>query len=151
MTGATEEPLSRQGRVVRVTVTGICALLLLAGTLFGSDDHFPFGPFRMYAGVNGPDDDAPDPRVEAVDTTGRLVVLNERNTGIRRAEYEGQEASFVNHPERLESLATAYERLNPTAPPVVRVRLVMRWHDIEDSRVVGTWRDELLAEWQRQR
>lgn len=149
MTGAGEPPMSARERTVRVALTAICGVLLLAGTLFGSDDHFPFGPFRMYAGVNGPDDDAPDPRVEAVDANGQVVVFNERNTGIRRAEYEGQEASFVDHPERLMTLATAYERLNPTAPPLVRVKLVMRWHEIEDGRVIGTWRDELLAEWQR--
>lgn len=149
MSEVPERAMSRWARLTRLVITAICGGLLLAGTVFGSDDHFPFGPFRVYAGVNGPDDDAPDPRVEAVDASGRVIALGERNTGIRRAEYEGQEALFVSNPERLTILGTAYERLHPLAPPLVRVQLIMRWHEIENGRVTGTWRDELLAEWRR--
>src|SRR5919202_3379811 len=95
------DTLSRRGRAVRVAVTGIAAALLLAGTLWGQDDDFPFGPFRMFATAPGPDADAPDTRVEGVDITGRTVLLTEANSGLRRAEIEGQERAYVEHPDRL--------------------------------------------------
>ena len=55
----------------------------------------------MYAGINRPDDDAPDTRVEGVDTTGAVVDLGQRATGIRRAEIEGQEQRYRSEPDLL--------------------------------------------------
>ncbi|HYN93316.1 MAG TPA: hypothetical protein VES42_05665 [Pilimelia sp.] len=139
--------LSAPGRAARALVTGLAAALLLAGTVWGSDDHFPFGPFRMYAGVNGPDEPAPDPRVEGVDRTGAVVVLTERNAGVRRAEIEGQQQRYADDPALLRRLADAYARLNPAAAPLIEVRIVMRWHGITDSRPTGTHTEETLARW----
>src|SRR5918993_875082 len=65
--------LSPVGRMVRVVVTVIAGALLLAGTVWGTDDHFPFGPFSMYAGVNPPNEPAPDTRVEGVEPDDRPV------------------------------------------------------------------------------
>ena len=101
----------------------------------------------MYAGINAPDDDAPDTRVEGVDVTAAVVSLNERTTGIRRAEIEGQEARYRAEPWLLSEVAAAYRRRNPDAPALVEVRVVIRWHGIEDSRPTGTWRDEVIATW----
>jgi hypothetical protein len=145
------ETLTRGGRATRLVVTVIGALLLLAGSAWGTDDDFPFGPFSMYAGVNGTNDPAPDTRVVGTDATGVVVFLTERNTGIRRAEIEGQEAAYVADPARLRSLADAYSRLNGSAPPIVKVALIVRWHEIENSRVTGDSRDEVKAVWERPR
>ena len=41
--------LTSRGRMVRVAVAAVGLALLLAGTLWGQDDDFPVGPFRMYA------------------------------------------------------------------------------------------------------
>src|SRR5215216_726816 len=128
------DTLSARGRLARVIVTLVGAALLLAGTAWGSDDDFPFGPFRMFAGVNGPNEDAPDPRVEGLDATGALAPLTERNTGIRRAEIEALQEQYVRDPALLSDVAEAYARHNPLAPRVVEVRLVMRWHEIRGSR-----------------
>jgi hypothetical protein len=141
------DTLSRRGRAVRVAVTGIGAALLLAGTLRGQDDDFPFGPFRMYATAPDPDADAPDTRVEAVDTTGHTVLLTERNTGLRRAEIEGQQQSYVDHPQRLRQVAIAYAAHNPGAAPLRTVRIVIRWAGIEDARPTGTSHDQIVAQW----
>ena len=70
------QTLTATGRLVRVLATVVASTLLLAGTIWGTDDHFPFGPFSMYAGINGPNDPAPDTRVEATDATGRVVVID---------------------------------------------------------------------------
>ncbi len=77
---------------MRTAVTAVLAGLLLAGTVVGDDDDFPFGPFMMYAGRHDPDAQVVSTRVEAVDLAGRVRVVDERSTGMKRAEIEGQVA-----------------------------------------------------------
>ncbi|MEV8505750.1 hypothetical protein AB0368_13100 [Actinoplanes sp. NPDC051475] len=141
------DTLSSRGRAVRVAVTALGAVLLLLGTLWGQDDDFPFGPFRMYSTAPDPDADAPDTRVEGVDTTGRTVVLTEANSGLRRAEIEGQQQAYVEDPGRLRQVAVAYADKSPGAAPLTTVRIVIRWEGIEDARPTGESRDEVIATW----
>lgn len=130
-----------------MAVTALGALLLLLGTFWGQDDDFPFGPFRMYATAPDPNADAPDTRVEGVDTTGRTIVLTEANSGLRRAEIEGQQGAYVDDPGRLSQVAAAYAERSPGAAPLRTVRIVIRWEGIEHSRPTGTSRDETIATW----
>lgn len=51
------ERLSPWGRLVRLLVSVAYLSLLLAGTAFGDDDPFPFGPFRMYSTSTPPNGD----------------------------------------------------------------------------------------------
>ena len=143
------DTLSARGRTVRVVVTALGALLLLTGTLWGQDDDFPFGPFRMYSTAPGADEDAPDTRVEGVDATGRTIVLTEANSGIRRAEFEGQQKQYVDDPPRLRRVAAAYAAHNPGAAPLVVVQIVIRWAGVEDSRPTGTSTDEVVVQWEQ--
>ncbi|PZF96647.1 hypothetical protein [Micromonospora endophytica] len=142
------DTLTSRGRAVRVGVTGLALAVLLAGTIWGEDDHFPFGPFRMYSTSDPPDADARDTRVEGVDRTGALVDLGERATGIRRAEIEGQQARYTADPSLLSEVAEAYTRRHPDAPELTEVRIVVRWHDITDRRPTGRWSDETVVRWQ---
>src|SRR5262245_39283852 len=107
------DKLSPSGRRTRLAVTLLCGALLLGGTLWGSDDWFPFGPFRMYAGVNPPNEPAPDPRIEGVTADGRVIALDEAHTGLRRAEVEGWQDSFVADPPSLRRVLSAYNERNP--------------------------------------
>jgi len=141
--------LSVRGRRIRVVATLIVGALLLAGTLWGTDDDFPFGPFRMYSTAPDPNGDARDTRVEGVDTDGRTVAITEGNSGIRRAEIEGQQQAYVDDPSRLGRVAAAYEEHSPGASPLRSVRIVVRWHSIEDARPTGQSYDEIVAEWTR--
>ena len=141
------DTLSRRGRAVRVAVTAIGAAVLLAGTLWGQDDDFPFGPFRMYATAPDPNADAPDTRVEGVDAAGRTVPLTESNSGLRRAEIEGQQQAYVDHPGRLRHVAIAYAARNPGAAPLKTVRIVIHWVGIEDARPTGTSYEQVVAQW----
>ena len=141
------ETLSTRGRVARVAVTVVGMVLLLAGTFWGLDDDFPFGPFRMYSTAPDPNADAPDTRVEGVDATGRTVVLTEANSGLRRAEIEGQQRAYIDDPSRLRQVAAAYAEKSPEAPPFRTVRIVIRWEGIERSRPTGSSRDEVIATW----
>lgn len=132
-----------------MVATLIAGVLLLAGTLWGTDDDFPFGPFRMYSTAPDPNGDARDTRVEGVDAEGRTVAITEGNSGIRRAEIEGQQQAYVDDPSRLSRVAAAYAEHTPGAAPLSSVRIVVRWHGIEHARPTGTWRDEVVAEWKR--
>ena len=139
--------ISGTGLVVRAVATVLGMCLLLAGTMWGTDDHFPFGPFRMFAGVNGTDEDAPDLRVEGTDVAGRTVLLDQRATGIRRAEVEENRDRYVGEPAGLSVIADAYRRLHPDAARLTEVRIVVRWHEIRASRPTGRYRDETVALW----
>ncbi|WP_405114012.1 hypothetical protein OG559_08330 [Micromonospora sp. NBC_01405] len=120
------ETLTRSGRAVRLGATALGLAMLLAGTAWGSDDHFPFGPFRMYSTSDPPDAPAPDTRVEGVDRTGAVVDLDQDATGIRRAEIEGQQSRYVAEPDRLRQVADAYAERHPDAAGLVEVRIVIR-------------------------
>jgi hypothetical protein len=140
-------PLTSRGRLIRVAVTLLASALLLAGTLWGEDDHFPFGPFKMYASAVDPDAPARDTRVEATDEAGATLLITPANTGIRRAEFEGQLGRFADEPELLATVADAYQRRNPQAPPLREIQIVVRWHEVQDFEVTGAWQDEVVATW----
>ncbi|MFC0529462.1 hypothetical protein [Phytohabitans kaempferiae] len=141
------DTLTTPGRAARLLATVAAGVLLLAGTFWGVDDDFPFGPFRMYSTAPGPDSPAPDTRVEGVDTTGAVVPLTERSTGIRRAEIEGQMQAYEQDPSRLSRVAEAYAARNPNAPALVEVRIVIRYEGVKDSRPTRTHTDETVASW----
>jgi hypothetical protein len=139
--------LTTRGRRARIACTLAGLALLLAGTFWGLDDDFPFGPFRMYSTSPAPDQDARDTRVEGVDATGRTVALTETNTGLRRAEIEGQQQAYEKEPARLARIAAAYLRHAPGAAPLREVRIVIRWYEVKHSRPTGNSRDEVVADW----
>jgi hypothetical protein len=136
-----------RGRPVRWAATLLVGALLLAGSIWGDDDDFPFGPFRMYSSVPDVNAPAPDTRVEATDASGATVPLTETNTGIRRAEIEGQLSRFRQDPALLEVVAAAYARHNPRAAALRQVEIVIRWHDIRDGAPTGAWHDEVVSTW----
>ncbi|MFG2053770.1 hypothetical protein ACGFI9_07025 [Micromonospora sp. NPDC048930] len=142
------ETLTTRGRAIRLGATVLGLALLLAGTVRGTDDDFPFGPFRMYSTSDPPDAPAPDTRVEGVDRTGAVVPLDQDATGIRRAEIEGQQSRYVADPGRLRQVADAYAERHPAAPALVEVRIVIRWYDIQGGRPTGRWTDRTVVAWQ---
>ncbi|WP_446218183.1 hypothetical protein [Micromonospora sp. IBHARD004] len=145
------ETLTTRGRAVRLGVTALGLALLLVGTVRGTDDDFPFGPFRMYSTSDPPDAPAPDTRVEGVDRTGAVVELGQGATGIRRAEIEGQQGRYAADPALLRQVADAYAERHPAAPALVEVRIVIRWYGIRDGRPTGRWTDETAVRWQADR
>ena len=142
------ETLTARGRAVRVGVTLLGLALLLLGTVRGTDDDFPFGPFRMYSTSDPPNAPAPDTRVEGVDRTGAVVPLGQDATGIRRAEIEGQQNRYAADPSLLRTVADAYAERHPDAPDLVEVRIVVRWFDIQGGRPTGRWTDETAVRWE---
>ncbi|WP_446212539.1 hypothetical protein [Micromonospora sp. IBSANI012] len=145
------ETLTPRGRAVRLGATALGLALLLAGTLWGVDDQFPFGPFRMYSTSEPPNAPAPDTRVEGVDRTGAVIALGQDATGIRRAEIEGQQDRYAADPTLLRQVADAYAERHPGAPELVEVRIVIRWYGIHQGRPTGRWTDETTVRWQEAR
>lgn len=141
--------LSARGRRLRALVTLAFAALLLAGTLVGQDDDFPFGPFRMYSTRDDPDGVVRSARVEAVDARGRVLVVPDAATGLRRAEIEGQAGRFVRDPALLGQVSRAHDRLRPRDPPYVQVRVVETAVQLRDSRPTGIRTQTVLATWTR--
>lgn len=139
--------LTDAGRRARVAATVVVALLLLAGTFVGQDDDFPFGPFRMYSTRDDPDGTVISTRVEAVDRTGQVRVVDERSTGLKRAEVEGQVGRFRADPELLGALARAHRRLRPDEPAFTEVRVVEQAYQLRDSRPTGEQRERVVVRW----
>lgn len=138
--------LSPTGRRVRAAGLLVAGVLLLLGTFRGSDDHFPFGPFLMYAGAGPTDGVVAEARLEATTAAGERVQVPEGVSGMRRAELEGQLARFVADPGLLRAVADAQARGRPGEPAYVRVEVVERRHEVRDRRVVGR-ADVVLATW----
>jgi hypothetical protein len=141
--------LSAAGRRARLAVTLVLAVLTLAGTFVGQDDDFPFGPFRMYSTRDDPDGTVVSTRVEAVSPDGRVLVVDERSTGLKRAEVEGQVRRFRDDPTLLAALARAHARLRPDEPPYAEVRVVERRFVLRGSRPTGEATEQVVARWRR--
>jgi len=141
------ETLTRRGRSIRVAVTLVVTAVLLYGTVRGQDDLFPFGPFRMYATADRLNSPVADTRFELVDTTGTVVELTQDNTGIRRAEIEGQLGRFQKDPALLKVVDDAYVSRNPRAPAAVTVRIIVRWDYLKNGTPTGAYRDQTIATW----
>ena len=137
----------RIGRPVRLIVAIVVAALVLYGTVAGQDDLFPFGPFRMYATADKLNSPVADTHFEIVDTSGATIELTEVNTGIRRAEIEGQLGRFQKDPSLLRIIDDAYVTLNPKAPSPVRVQIIIRWYALHDGTETGAYTTQTVATW----
>ncbi|MBW8827314.1 MAG: hypothetical protein JF603_13335 [Acidobacteria bacterium] len=135
-------PSARRRRAVAVTVAG---LALAAGSAWGSDDAFPFGPFHMFATSGRPTGAVRVATLVATDEHGAERELDPADVGLRRAELEGHYRQFRQQPALLAALASAYERrhhehlqalrLEQTVRPVVNGRVQRR----VEHQVVATW------------
>jgi hypothetical protein len=147
-TGAARvERLRGRGLGTRLVATALGIAVLLAGTLFGTDDDFPFGPFRMFATTNEWSEPISIARAEVADATGRTIELTPANSGLRRAEIEGQLDRFRTDPRALSGLADAYRAHNPAAPAPRTVTVLLRHHEISRSGPTGRYTDEVVATW----
>jgi hypothetical protein len=138
--------LSRWGRRARTAAFLAGLALLLAGTAWGEDDHFPFGPFRMYATADDPNGQVHSPTLRAVDVDGTVVHVGEDDIGLRRAEYEGQLSEVVANPDVLGELAGVFARRHPDRPRWVEVQVVQRSYRLVDG-VPGPVSETVLATW----
>ena len=128
-------------------MTAAAAGLLLAGSVWGSDDDFPFGPFRMYAGVNDPNGDVVSSYMQASSAwwqgdPGRRAG---HRTAAGRARGRGRRVR--QRPVVAAALAEAHAELHPDEPPYVAVQVVQLDQHLrhaalaeQTTKVVAQWR-----------
>lgn len=138
--------LTPAGRRRRLSAVLIVSALLLAGTVWGDDDAFPFGPFRMYSTRNDPNAPVISTRAVGVTAAGEEIKLSGGEVGLRRAEFEGQIQRLREHPELLGLLADAFAEDNPEAPELVEVQVVHRRFELSDGQPTGGWTDTVVVE-----
>jgi hypothetical protein len=135
------------GRRARLVTTAVVFGLLLLGTWRGDDDHFPFGPFRMYASTQSLDAPTSWLLLEADTADGQHIALGESDSGLRRAELEGQIGQLSADPSRLVAVATTYARRHPESSPLIVVELVQRSQPMRGGQPVGETTDDVIVRW----
>ena len=139
--------LSRAGRVARLAAALAVLALVLAGTVWGDDDAFPFGPFRMYSTRADPNAPVISTRVVGLTASGEEVRLSGGQVGLRRAEFEGQLPRIMTNPELLGLLAASYAQKHPDAPDLVEVQVVQRRFELSSGQQTGDCDDHVLVEY----
>jgi hypothetical protein len=140
--------MTQTGRRARLGAVAVALALLGYGTAFGSDDHFPFGPFSMFSRRVGNDG-----IVRVALLRGRMEGgVDERlgiaEFGLRRAEIEGQIGELQRDPRLMAALADAWDAHNPGKPRLVEIRLIHLVHELEDGKPVSS-EERVLATWTR--
>ena len=127
-----------KGHGVRLTSSIVVVALLVAGTFWGDDDNFPFGPFRMYSTKQGLDGEVRAMAVEGLTTEGVWVEVPFEDFGLRRADVEGQLGRFERPPlELLDQMESAYLRFHQADEGFRALRLREHTFDIEDGLEAG--------------
>ncbi len=140
--------LSSRGRALRGGATAAALALTLLGTAAGDDDHFPFGPFRMFSTKTSPDGAVRVSLIRGVTVDGAEVRLEMASFGLRRAEFEGQLERIAADPSLLGDLVEARARRRPDARQLREVRLISARWLLEDGRRVG-YTETPVAIWRR--
>ncbi|MDQ3751883.1 MAG: hypothetical protein M3333_03205 [Actinomycetota bacterium] len=139
--------LTRRSRRLRVVATAVVVVALVAGSAAGQDDHFPFGPFRMYAVTTKPTGQTSSLRLEGVIGDAERRILRIAEVGMRRAELQTQLVFYGE--EILPHLASGYRRLHPGKPPVEELRIVYVVHRLEGGATVGDPTSRTALIWRR--
>jgi hypothetical protein len=140
--------LSTTGRSARAVATGAVIGALLVGGFFGDDDHFPFGPMRMYSTTNEVDGPVSSIHLEGTTETGEVVTIKINALGLRPAELDGQIPRFRADPALMGHVLETYEATNPGGYDLTSLRLVRGIHQLEDRKEVS-YDEEVIAQWTR--
>jgi hypothetical protein len=135
-------PAARSARLVGAAVV---LALLLVGAVWGDDDAFPFGPFRMYSTRADPDAAVVSTRVVGLTAAGEEVRLSGGQVGLRRAEFEGQLPRVEAHPELLGLLADSWAAKHPGAEELVEVQVVQRRFELSDGQPTDAYSDTVVV------
>lgn len=141
--------LSVVGRRARMVTAAVVFGLLTVGAFVGQDDHFPFGPFRMYATSSQATGEiavvAFEVKTEGGDWT--LVRPSPGTVGMNVAEFEGQLPRFEEDPDLLAAVAASRAALHPDEPEWTDLRIVRQATVVVDKVPTGEVVETVLAEW----
>ncbi len=137
------------GRRGRLVVAAVVFGLLVVGAFVGSDDHFPLGPFRMYATSSQATGQvavvALQMKTEGSDWT--LVRPSPESVGMNVAEFEGQLPRFEDDPDLLGAVAASRASLHPDEPAWTDLRIIRQSTLVVDKVPTGEVVETVLAEW----
>ncbi len=120
------------------------------GSLWGSDDGWPFAPFRMYATATRLDGTVAKAGFVGVTADGDEILIPAGWLGLRPAEVEGQLLTTRGLPDRkMADLAEAWNESRPDDEQLVRLELHLKGSRLEDGlpversdRVTAVWTAE---------
>lgn len=142
--------LGRTAKSLLATSLLMVSALFLAGTFFGTDAWWPFGPWRMYATSTAPSGPVGSTLIEvrtADATDWRPAPLVPDTVGLNRAEIEGRMPRIEADPSMLGTLIDSHARLRPDEPAWTAVRVVRSDVLLRDGSPTGETRDTTLAVW----
>jgi len=145
-TGCDPTTVDSRGRLTRMVLVVVALGLLLYGSVAGTDDMFPFGPFRMYAGYYPPDGVITSNLLMARTAAGRDVVVTQSDIGLARGDIEGELGAYEADPARLGALAQAYHQRHPAASPYIALWIEQTRWQLHDRAVAGKT-DVTLVRW----
>ncbi|NRQ39449.1 hypothetical protein HII36_47635 [Nonomuraea sp. NN258] len=139
--------MRKAGEVVRLAAAGAVLAALGYGTVYGTDDLFPFGPMVQYAFSIPPDGEIKSLILLAETAKGTTVEvpIEPYYVGVRRAEVEGQLGRYVREPALMQHMADTHARLRPQDPRLTRLRLVTRVIKLKDRRPDRTYDVERVS------
>ena len=143
--GAEVVRLSSRARLVRLVAAAAVLALLLVGAVWGDDNAFPFGPFRMYSTRADPNAPVVSTRVVGLTAAGEEIRLSGGQVGLRRAEFEGQLPRIEAHPELLGLLADSFAAKHPHAQELVEVKVVERRYELSGGKPTDAFSDTVLV------
>ena len=133
----------------RLTAIAVVMAALLAGSAWGDDEHFPFGPFRMYSTRNDPNGTVKDVALRGTTSRGEEISLPTSAFGLRPAEVDGLINRFADDSKLAAYLADAYEDLN-RRPRLDRLEVIRGVYRLKDSRPVRYY-EKTVGVWSRSR
>jgi hypothetical protein len=140
--------LSSAGKVTRLGIAAAVVVVTVLGTVHGQDNWFPFGPFRMYSTRDNPNAPVKSTLMQGITPTGKRITINGTETGLRRAEVEGQLGRFERNPALLATIADAYQQRHDGAT-LSAIEIVVRNYGLHGGAATGHYTQKLLARWSR--
>jgi hypothetical protein len=131
-----------------MTVAVAVLLALAIGTFWGDDEHFPFGPFRMYSIRNDPNGTINLTSVLGTSIDGRELRIPLGSFGLRRAELDGQVWRFADGSRLAGRLVEAYENQG-SRPPLRELVITRTFFQLRNGRPVSSF-ERTLGSWRKE-
>jgi hypothetical protein len=134
-------------RAARLTGVAIVMAALLAGTAWGDDEHFPFGPFRMYSTRNDPNGTISVVKLRGTTLQGEEITLRASTFGLRHAEVDGLLLRFIDDSKLAAHLVEAYENLD-RSPRLKGLKIMRGFYQLKEGRPVSYF-EKTFGVWSR--
>ncbi|GAB3281511.1 hypothetical protein GCM10027456_74830 [Kineosporia babensis] len=128
----------------------VVSALFLGGTFVGSDDWWPFAPWKMYSTSTAPSGPVGSTLIEIQEAGSpewQPASLHPDTVGLNRAEIEGRMTMIKEDPAVLGTLLKSHSELLPDDPEWTAIRVVRSDVILHEGERTGETRDTTLAVW----